>query len=330
MKKINRYLSLTLILLGLAACGGGGGGGDGTVVVPPPVAQQATVTSENAETLAGAALSAAILSGDLGSLGGGSADAGPQPGMQTKAAAKNHWDVLVGKLVGQYFAAPIGPFTDPCLVSGFMTLSGDISNPATLSAGDVITSVFDSCDDGNGVVLNGQLEMRIGAIEGSLDTGLFRLVMTLTLTGLVMDDGVNPITSNGALTLELETRNYPELADVVSGTKLRLKTTSSELVQEDFRTATTIDAASLGYSLIASGKVSSSAYQGYVTYSTPEPMTGVGDGFPFAGVLLVKGASGASLRVTALDSVRVLLEIDFNGDGATDETRELGWTQLIG
>jgi len=330
MKVANRCLSMTLVLLGLAACGGGSGGGDGAVVVPPPVAVLSAVTSENAETLAGAATSAALVSGDLGSLGGGSADAGPQPGMQTKTTGKNHWDLLVGKLVGHYFAAPIGPFTDPCLVSGFVTLSGDISNPATLSPGDLITSVFNACDDGDGVVMDGQLDMRIDSLEGSLDTGLFRLVMTLTLTGLVMDDGVNPVTSNGALKLELETRNFPEMADVVSGTRLRLSTPISELLQEDFRTATTVDASTLGYSIIATGKVSADSFDGYVTYATQDPLTGVGSGFPFAGGLLITGANGASILITALDSTRVLLEIDFNGDAAVDETREITWIQLIG
>jgi hypothetical protein len=172
--------------------------------------------------------------------------------------------------------------------------------------------------------------MRIDSLEGSLDTGLFRLVMTLTLTGLVMDDGVNPVTSNGALKLELETRNFPELADVVSGTRLRLSTQTSELLQEDFRTATTIDASTLGYSIIATGKVSADSFDGYVTYATQDPLTGVGSGFPFAGSLLIKGANGASILITALDSARVLLEIDLNGDAAVDETREITWLQLIG
>jgi len=318
-------------VVGLAACGGGGGA-DGGTSNPPPGPELATVNVDNAQTLVSAALNAAIVSGELGSLAGGPAGSAPQPGTQSKVQSGDPWRILIAKLAAATvrYNVPFGPATEACLASGFVTLSGDIANPAAFTPGDRISATFDVCDDGEGVVLSGQMDMRVESFSGSLDTGLMRLVLTLTLTNLLTDDGIEPVTANGTFRLELDTLAFPVLTDVVSGTRLRLVTVGRELVQEDFSTTTVVDAANLAYTINATGKVSSSQFAGYVRYSTPTLFTGSGAAYPFEGSLLVEGANGASARATALDAGLVLLEVDINGDGAVDDSRQVSWDELIG
>ena len=334
MNKLMRSVCVAACLAGLAACGGGGGGsgGDGGTSNPPPGPELATVSLDNAQVLASAAVNAAIVSGNLGSLASGSAGSEPQPGVQSKVQRGDPWRTLITKLAGATFRynVPFGPATEDCLVSGFVTLSGDIANPLAFTPGDRISATFDACDDGEGMALSGQMDMRVESFSGSLDTGHMRLVLTLTLTDLLTDDGIDPVTANGSFRLELDTLGFPVLTDVVSGTRLRMTTATRQLVQEDFSTTTVVDVANLAYTINAIGKVSSSQFSGYVRYSTPTMFTGSGDAYPFEGSLVVEGAGGASVSVTALDAGEVLLEVDINGDGAMDDSRQISWDELIG
>ncbi len=50
---------------------------------------------------------------------------------------------------------------------------------------------------------------------------------------------------------------------------------------------------------------------------------------PFVGELRIEGAGGAVIVMIALDANTVRLVIDIDGDGATDETLEMTWDELM-
>jgi len=45
--------------------------------------------------------------------------------------------------------------------------------------------------------------------------------------------------------------------------------------------------------------------------------------------MLVFGTGNASIRITAIDEVSVMIEADYNGDGASDATIETTWAALV-
>ena len=83
-------------------------------------------------------------------------------------------------------------------------------------------------------------------------------------------------------------------------------------------------------SLTLAGSFTSQSLGGRVTISTPHAlMQQNGDAFPSQGAVLITGASGSTLLVTALNATQVQLQVDANGDGTVDGTTTTTWTALI-
>jgi hypothetical protein len=77
-----------------------------------------------------------------------------------------------------------------------------------------------------------------------------------------------------------------------------------------------------------SGTVDSTDLGGIIDYSTPVTFQGAGDGYPFAGELLIVGANNASIRLVALDDTNVRLDTDIDGDGEVDESETTTWDDI--
>jgi hypothetical protein len=77
---------------------------------------------------------------------------------------------------------------------------------------------------------------------------------------------------------------------------------------------------------------------GYVDISMPAPPASptplffgtLTQLFPDSGQLLLTGAAGSTIRVTAMSSALVKLELDLDGVGGVDNTATLKWTDLTG
>jgi len=307
---------------------------DGGSMVPARTA--VTITADNAAAVASDALNAAAFSLELGGLGGGVLAPAPSDDGLSKLAGRPPVTAALVKLLGQSWQVPVGPVTVPCATTGFMTLSGNIADPVTLSAGDALRAVFDDCDDGDGVVLNGQLDLAVNNVVGDLLldpefglTGAFELSMTVTLTNLSADDGGDVPTVNGAMSLVLDTRGFPQFSTRVSGDRLAMSSALRSLTVEHFVSTLLEDLGVSSYTMTATGRVSGSRYEGYADYQTQEPFVGVPGDNPQQGEMLIRGANNSSIRLLAIDALSVRLEIDINGDGAADETRTLSWDEAV-
>lgn len=300
-----------------------------------PARSAVVINLENAAAVTSDALNAAAFSLELGGLGGGVLAAPADEGL-SKLSGRPPVPAALAKLVGQSWQVPVGPITVPCAATGFMTLSGNIANPDTLSAGDTLRGVFDDCDDGDGVVLNGQLDLLVNNVVGELLldpefglAGAFELTMTVTLTNLSADDGGDVPTVNGAMSLVLDTRGFPQFSTRVSGDRLAMSSALRSLTVEHFISTLLEDMGVSSFTMTATGRVSGSRYEGYADYQTEEPFVGVLGDNPQQGEMLIQGANNSSVRLIAIDALSVRLEIDTNGDGAAEEIRTVSWDEAV-
>jgi hypothetical protein len=328
MRSLFTLTITTLAVALLAACGGSSGGGFTPAVQVVPV----EITAANAAVVASDALNAASVTSDIGGLvGPGVLGVPAQPGILSKLEQLPLTGV--SKVLSPVFEAVVGPIIENCLVSGTITLTGNIANPLTLTAGDTINTVFVNCDDGDGQVLDGAMNMTITAFSGSVDTGLFQLGMTVLLTNLSMDDGsdVGPAEVHGGFSMMVNTLLYPVTTTAVSGDLLSLVAAGRSLTMKDFSSDSQVDEGifPMSYTTIASGVAESSRFDGEASYQTIVPFVSSGGGYPYEGEMLITGAAGSTIRVIALDELTVRLEMDYDGDGAVDEIRDITWEEAI-
>ncbi len=323
MKKVYTWIVAFLIAASMVACGGSSGGGS---VTPPVQVVPVEITAANAPFVASDSMNAAAFSMEVGEfwviLGAESA-----PGMFSKLGKVPARGI--SKIISPVFEIPVGPITEPCWISGTITMSGNLADPQTITVGDTISVVFSMCDDGDGQVLDGGMDITITAFSGSLDTYLFEMGMTVSIASLSVDDGgtVGPAVVDGSFNLLIDTYSYPVTKTTVSGDSLSMVAGTRSVTMEDFDSDTEVDAGTLTMTMTASGKVESDRFDGQATYTTEVPFVSYFDGNPYEGEMLITGANDATIRIIALDAEMVRLEMDYDGDGAVDETLDMTWDE---
>lgn len=317
--KVPVQYTLSLIAMSLVACGGGGGGG--SVTNPPPTTSQTVIDSANAQTVAGRSMNGAFQSGGFGAMGGSG-------GFVTVGNGNAFKPGSAGGIVSQI---PIGPETTACAVSGSTTVSGEITSPVTITPGDFFDIDWDNCDDGIGAVIDGLLGTTFTSFEGDLQSGQTLLGMSLRIDQLQVTAGNQFNRTDGDINVTVDTTTPMLTVASSNGSLFTVSNNAGTDTLRDFANMSTEDASMLP-SLVtttASGTVSSSQFDGAVTYSTPVAFEALGDAYPYTGELLVTGANNATLRLIALDEVNVRILADYDGDGATDETIDTTWSELV-
>ena len=302
-----------------------------TTAPPPPTGGGAlTITSANAPTAMSVALKAAFESGSVGDVAGTLGVGTANVGNMNKLADSKYSS---GTLFKAMQKVPFGPFDQPCLVSGTITISGDLADPLGISfaAGDTLTVLAMDCDDGLGEVVNGTIDYLFTTMTGDILLGPpYRLVIDVDLTNFQVADSIDTKISNGSATVSIDTTTDPVWTVSINGPSLTTDTTTSSGTISNFDMTQTVDTLIVPtpYTMVSNGTVDSTDLAGTVDYSTPVMFQGSGEANPFTGEFLVAGAS-SSVRLIALDEVNVRLESDFNGDGVVDETTDTTWDALI-
>ena len=324
------YSVLIALFFLISGCGSDG---SDPVAAPDPTLE---ITSNNALLIANIAYSAALESQQLGDSGGG-VFIGSASGGVTKIAG----DLVSAAKTGTGNSGaqiPIPAETIPCAVEGTMTISGEIADivTPTLSAGDYFQYEYSGCDDGLGEVKNGTVRTDIDAFSGDLNTGLFSMTMTNTLTNFQVSIFENQsttatevVTSNGGATLTIDATSWPFLSYSVSGNSLVVDTLSSSESLVNFASTFTVDGnvVTSPYTHSSSGTLDSTQLAGVIRYSNSVTFAGLGIDYPGSGEFLVEGLA-SSLRLFAEDNVNVRIEIDLGADGTIDETINTTWTLL--
>lgn len=325
MNFAKQSLTVFLCTVLLVSCSGSDGGSAAPLPMPSSMAK---IDATNAASIAGGVVDAVLASGSFGDIlsGGGSGSlAGKADNGLSKAVGSQP-----GGLLGFFASAPIPETNVLCAVDGSVTVTGQVANPTTLSAGDRLRFEFFDCDDGADQVLNGVYEIVVNNFSGDVLQGLFDLNATATFDGFEVTQGLEMTALTGATTLDLDT-SIPLMTSVsVSGVSLSVSDNTDSATLTDFRTDVTHNAgvAPEVYTTAASGTLTSTLFEGDVNYSTPVPLQGFVGEYPFPGELLVTGEGGASLRLMALDNINVRLEID-PGDGSGIVTQDITWFEVV-
>jgi hypothetical protein len=319
----NRYLLISCATLAIAACGGGSSFSGGSIDTSTGLG----LTSANALTAVAVSYRAAFGSGDLANVGGNIGASAAAPG----SAAPSADTQLSGFLVNALQQAPFGPDVFPCVVSGSVTISGDIAAPLTLTVGDTFSISATACDDGIGEVVDGLISITVSDFSGDFLLGTYLLGMSAILDGLQVTTATDVISSTGDASIALDTMATPFVAASVSGASMMTSSNTSSETLTSYVTEQSVDAgiAPAPYTLISRGTVDSSQLADIVSYTTPVQFQGDGIDYPHSGELLTTG-DNSNARLIALDNVNVRVELDSDGDGIIDVTVDTTWDALIG
>src|SRR4051812_15218452 len=355
---MRRYqLFACYLVLGLTACGGrggdgGGGSAGGTSTPPPPqtplvysgALTAAAIGANNAGTVA------ANIVGATSATGGGpvvavsmradSAPASePQPtgatGLSRRLAQAMHASELARGPVGGVLAGVAVDQTVPC-DSGSMRISGDRAANGT---GTLAVS-YDACRSG-GDTINGPASLQINSydqVNRVITDGTFTFTR-VSLTG----PGIN---SDLTGTLRKQVRATPNFMDASAATEtvtlnaitqdkasgrmtrtqdLRIVNVYSSMTSPTFYNQS-IDGrvydSTAGFVDVTTNTMPFKAPWGPLYYPTS------GQAFPDGGEIVLIGANGSRVRVTALAVDLAKIEVDHDGDGVYETAARLQWSQL--
>ena len=325
VKKNSAVFGAAILALVFSGCDSGGGGGPA-----PPPGPPVTGTINTASVLAvtGRVIDAAFQSGGFGSITnfvGLTSVATGEPmtlgkGIVTEPGVWNANSIK-----------PVGSDDTLCAVAGSVTVSGNIESPLTVTAGDFLDYLWASCDDGLGQVINGLIGMTFTEFEGNLLAGRILLRVSLAIEDFQVFEPTGFHTTSGDLALTIDSRTQPLTVVTTMGSTLMVTDGISTETLTDFSSTFTEDTSVFpaNFTKEATGRVSSTLFNGVVSYSTPVAFQATGDGFPYEGELLVFGTSNSSVRIIAIDEDTVRIEADYNGDGASDATIETTWAALV-
>jgi len=312
-----------LLFFTIASCGGSSGGGT-TPQLPPTT--NVPITSNNAGIATKIAWEASNSSADMTDLLGNTGFVSVTPGGVSKPQAGILKTASLESLIQKI---PFGPDTFPCQLTGSITIEGELANPLTLSAGDIINVDADMCDDGLGERIDGLLAFTVNEFSGDLFSGAYLLTMSMNLTSFQVTTAEDVVTSMGDAMVSLDTRVAAAVSASVSGVSLSSATSTASATMRDYNTLQTLD---LGmqpspYTLNSQATLVSTELGGTVSYSTLETFLGFDTDYPHDGELLVMGEN-SSARLIVVDNVNVSIEIDNDNDGVVDETIDTTWAEL--
>ena len=309
------------MLAGFAACGGGGGGND-----PGPVTGATIdISTTNRDSVAHAAVTGVwgLTLGTMAPLATGSSGSGRSMSVWLQSQRER----VAGAVQRERVMAVIGPIVEPCLVSGSRTATWNDAdnNGVLLSVGDVLTGVFDNCQDVAGETTNGTMvitvpsatTLRMAMDQLSFDTTRH----AIRLTGSVRLEDVSAdtvqTTTEGLVTIAVTLKHLaPAFTDTV--------TLQEGFVTRETRgngeTVSTFD-----------GLLDSTAARGVVrlTTATNAPIRQFdAHDYPYTGMLQVKGKNSI-LQMTVLSADQVQLGLDADNDGSFESTSTVPWDWLL-
>lgn len=333
MKRIHLAFVSSCVVSLVAGCGGGSDATTGTTTIPTAAVQ---ITPTNAPSVAKGAVTPA-----QGMAKTGSGMAGVVGVVaQTSGRSRSVLDISLAKFAqvrGLQLAPAAGvagviagfPITVPCATSGTMSMDiqdGGISG--TVGVGDVFVMSFSNCSDGISTE-NGSMAFAITGLNGGVMGGTgtpttpLTASFTLTFNNFSSRDIASNLTDaiNGDISFST-TDDGTNTTGTMSGTSLRMDSSvdgaflmtnyNFTFMEANVPTATT------PYSFRVNMTIASTVANGSVTVTTPVTFAGQGVDDPTAGQMLITGANGSTLTLTASpDGVTVQMVVDEDGAGAT-------------
>jgi len=318
----------------LAGCGGGSGGDSAALGAPAPAAP-AALTAANYVAVAQEALSSSSYLASAASL-----VTGAQVG--DASTLVRFGQDQAGKLAGWLNAAPaqavgvVQTQTEPCWGGGTLTIrASDLNGNGQVDPGDSATLTASNCAY-RGETLNGQLSLTVDSLAGDPDTFPYKLAVTLGFGQLSAQSATVRTVGNGNLALSIDARAANDQSLALRTSSLSLSSTYAstryDKTLSGYASTSTLSPAGSGYtaSTTVNGTLSSSAFGAKsVVIETLAPFVSSGQAHPGSGRLLISGAAGSKVRVTATSASALLIELDADGNGTYETATPKGWSELL-
>jgi len=331
--------------LGLAGCGGGGGDGVSTPAAAPTV----TISAANQGTVTRAMVDGSQAFGQsqpFAAPGGAAAQSTGSAPLALHAGVlpsivRRGLVAAFGSRPGASIASAMRPTattstTELCSLSGSITTTlSDVDNGQSLSGGDILTLTFDQCAESSDDAVNGVLTFTIGSVASG-PGGNVQFSGSLAFVQLSATSGTHLANIQGSVGVAAAiTSTSSQLALTVGANALTVTTSApgylDTIVYEPGMQliVTTTDGALTQSDVSLNGSFTASSIGGRVLVATVVPLRQLGsDADPSSGQVVVTGASGTQLRVTALSANSVQLELDANGDGTYERSGVFAWDTI--
>jgi hypothetical protein len=327
--RVRNILTIAAGTMLFAACGGSND--DDGLTGGAPGSEPAAITAQNAPAIAGAVAEVAMGQGIFSSI------------FTTDIPiASNGFDLAIAPVAKPVLsatmktAAPTQLYATSarqadCAVSGTVDVQVDIQDPMQPTVNDTFVFEFIDCDDGTGVVVDGGMTITITRLDGDAASGNFLLGMQIGFSAFAVTEGNETTSAEGTIGITVDTSTPPVTRITVSASTFVTTSEGMEDVLTGFSVEIVEDASTFPSTVTAetSFTISSPRIGGEVTVTTSVTLQSMGDGYPFAGELRIEGAGNAVIVMIALDADTVRLQIDIDGDGATDETLDMTWDELM-
>jgi hypothetical protein len=228
--------------------------------------------------------------------------------------------------------------TENCAGGGTLTISANDANGNRLvDAGDSVSLTAANCSF-EGQLLNGQLTLTINSLTGNPDHYPYSLSVTLGFNNLTTQSSSLRTVGNGSLALSIK-------ANAASNQSLALRTSSLSLSSTYGSTTysktltgydTSVELRPAGSGLTTTttsvtGTLSSSAFESKtISIATTAPFVRAStQAYPGSGQLVITGAAGAKVRLTATSATTVLIELDADANGSYEASTSRLWSDML-
>jgi hypothetical protein len=290
----------------LTGCGGGGGGStsDGYTGPTTRYAMDSAMDADQAASYAVDEVVSQSIVSDADAFRS-TAPAGSDPG-STLARAKALADSLLATHSGaakrNVYARGTQSGSQQCAVSGSVSGTVYSQSDSADSDGDYMQLNFSNCNDGDGYIYNGSLRLTLVSVANE--------IMEMRFIGLTVS-GLESEYANGAYRIDLAADGY-----VIYGDSLVWSDSTAQVRLTGFRFDYSLNIADSSATFAADYTVASTTIGGTLTVDTTTPFVRIAsESYPRSGVVVVTGASGASVRASAQSATYVRLEYDLDADG---------------
>jgi len=228
------------------------------------------------------------------------------------------------------YVAPFGPTTYNCPTSGTFMVSGDVTDPNTVTTGDSSTYELFDCDSGTGFTTVGDLRSDINSIVGDPLSGQFAQDQLLTFTDFQATAGTETMAFSGDHSAIIDATSAAQLAVTFGGNSLLIDAQQITLSVRNFAGSSFVQAAPpFNNSLFVAGTASSSIVQGSFDFVIEETMQ-----FPFGqeptdGIFDVFGSGGSTARVAVVSDIAVNIQVDANASGNFEVSFITTWDEFL-
>lgn len=306
--------------LGCAGTGGGIGGTGGLISIDRDTALLALQESWYVATVS-ADIPAFVVATGIGDTSGGVASIIQSNNLISKSAART-----------TVFVDPLGPTTYNCPVSGQFIISGDVTDPLTITAGDFVVYESTACDSGTGYAVEGTHSVDILDIVGDPASGNFEQTQLLSFGAWEAATPTLTTLIDGDHLAIIDTQPQNSVTVTFSGTTLTVTEDQVTSIITNFSGFT--DASELSpfnASLQVTGGGQTSLTQRSFTYITEETMQKAPGQDPTDGIFRVQGLNGSQARFavdpTLPSPIRV--QVDANGSGNYEITTDMTWDEFL-